>query len=104
MFCLWISLALSTLIRVMTNICVECIALVPTNHSALHTYPDDTLIYPGHDYNGETQSTVGKEKRNNPRLQVNSEAEYVEIMHNLKLPNPKLMDIAVPANQQCGKV
>ena len=68
----------------------------------LLVYPEDTLIYPGHDYNGETQSTVGKEKRENPRLQVSSESEYVEIMHNLKLPNPKLMDIAVPANERCG--
>jgi glyoxylase-like metal-dependent hydrolase (beta-lactamase superfamily II)/rhodanese-related sulfurtransferase len=65
-------------------------------------YPDDTLVYPGHDYKGDTVSTIGEEKRFNPRLQVSSEAEYCEIMDNLGLSNPKMMDVAVPANLKMG--
>lgn len=64
--------------------------------------PDETLVYPAHDYKGETVSTIGEEKRFNPRLQVNSVDEYVALMNNLKLPNPKMMDVAVPANLQVG--
>jgi sulfur dioxygenase len=64
--------------------------------------PDDTLIYPAHDYKGDTVSTIGEEKRFNPRLNVKSVDEYVDLMNNLKLPNPKMMDIAVPANMQVG--
>ena len=60
--------------------------------------PEKTLVYPAHDYNGKTHSTIENEKNNNPRLQVNSAEEYAEIMSNLKLSNPKMMDIAVPAN------
>ena len=60
--------------------------------------PKQTLVYPAHDYNGKTHSTIENEKKNNPRLQVNSAKEYAEIMDNLKLSNPKMMDIAVPAN------
>jgi len=63
---------------------------------------DDTLIYPAHDYKGDTVSTIGEEKRFNPRLSVKSVDEYVDLMNNLKLPNPKMMDIAVPANMQVG--
>jgi glyoxylase-like metal-dependent hydrolase (beta-lactamase superfamily II)/rhodanese-related sulfurtransferase len=64
--------------------------------------PDETLVYPAHDYKGETVSTIGEERRCNPRLQVKSVDEYVELMHNLKLPNPKMMDVAVPANMRVG--
>lgn len=64
--------------------------------------PEDTLVYPGHDYNGMTVSTIGEERRHNPRLQVRSQAEYVALMNGLKFPSPKLMDIAVPANLACG--
>jgi len=64
--------------------------------------PDDTLVYPAHDYKGWTVSTIGEEKAHNPRLQVASERDYVELMRGLKLPNPKLMDVAVPANLACG--
>jgi len=64
--------------------------------------PDQTLVFPAHDYKGETVSTIGEEKAYNPRLQVQSEAEYVEIMENLNLPNPKQMDVAVPANLTIG--
>ena len=60
--------------------------------------PEDTKVYPAHDYNGQKYSTIAKEKNNNPRLQVNSVDEYVDIMSNLNLTNPKMMDIAVPAN------
>lgn len=64
--------------------------------------PEDTLVYPGHDYNGMTVSTIGEERRHNPRLQVSSQAEYVKLMNGLKFASPKLMDIAVPANLACG--
>jgi sulfur dioxygenase len=64
--------------------------------------PDDTLVYPAHDYKGETVSTIGEEKSFNPRLKVQSIDEYADLMNNLKLPNPKMMDVAVPANMQVG--
>ena len=60
--------------------------------------PENTMVYPAHDYNGKKHSTIGSERKNNPRLQVNSVDQYVEIMNNLKLANPKMMDLAVPAN------
>ena len=60
--------------------------------------PDTTLVYPAHDYNGKKNSTIQNEKNNNPRLQVSSKEQYAEIMNNLNLANPKMMDIAVPAN------
>ena len=60
--------------------------------------PENTLVFPAHDYKGKKNSTIGTEKNNNPRLQVSSKDEYAEIMNNLKLPNPKMLDIAVPAN------
>ena len=60
--------------------------------------PENTIVYPAHDYNGKKHSTIGSERKNNPRLQVNSVDQYVEIMNNLKLANPKMMDVAVPAN------
>ncbi len=66
--------------------------------SRLLNLPKDTLVYPGHDYNGKKHSTIETEKNNNPRLQVKSAEEYAEIMNNLNLANPKMMDIAVPAN------
>jgi sulfur dioxygenase len=64
--------------------------------------PDATLVYPAHDYKGDTVSTIGEEKAFNPRLQVRSVEEYVELMNNLKLANPKMMDVAVPANIKIG--
>lgn len=64
--------------------------------------PDETLVYPGHDYKGDTVSTIGEERRCNPRLQVQSADEYVELMHGLKLASPKMMDVAVPANMKVG--
>ncbi len=68
----------------------------------LLTLPEETLVYPAHDYKGWTMSTIGEERAHNPRLQVRSPEEYVALMHALKLPNPKLMDVAVPANLACG--
>lgn len=64
--------------------------------------PDSTLVYPAHDYKGDTVSTIGEEKAYNPRLQVKSVEEYVALMNNLKLSNPKMMDVAVPANMKVG--
>jgi glyoxylase-like metal-dependent hydrolase (beta-lactamase superfamily II)/rhodanese-related sulfurtransferase len=64
--------------------------------------PDETMVFPAHDYKGDTVSTIGEEKRYNPRLQVRSVDDYIELMANLKLPNPKMMDVAVPANMRVG--
>ena len=64
--------------------------------------PEDTLVYPAHDYEGRTCSTIGEEKRFNPRLQVDSRDAYVEQMNALQLAPPRLIDIAVPANRACG--
>src|ERR1700743_196580 len=64
--------------------------------------PDETLVFPAHDYKGDTVSTIGEEKRYNPRLQVKSIDEYVELMGSLNLPNPKLMDVVIPANMHVG--
>lgn len=69
----------------------------------LFTLPDGTTVYPAHDYKGWTASSIGEERRHNPRLAGKSESEYVTIMRDLKLPNPQLMDIAVPANLACGR-
>jgi len=64
--------------------------------------PDQTLVYPAHDYKGDMVSTIAEEKAFNPRLKVNSAEEYVEIMNNLNLPDPKMMDVAVPENLKVG--
>jgi glyoxylase-like metal-dependent hydrolase (beta-lactamase superfamily II)/rhodanese-related sulfurtransferase len=64
--------------------------------------PDATLVYPAHDYKGDTVSTIGEEKAFNPRLQVKTADEYAALMNNLKLGNPKMMDVAIPANMKVG--
>jgi sulfur dioxygenase len=64
--------------------------------------PDDTLVYPAHDYKGETVSTIAEERAFNPRLQVKTVDEYFDLMSKLNLPDPKMMDIAVPANVRVG--
>lgn len=69
----------------------------------LFRLPDETTVYPAHDYKGWSASSIGEEKRHNPRLAGRTQAEYVAIMRDLKLPDPKLMDIAVPANLACGQ-
>ena len=70
----------------------------------LFTLPDDTIVYPGHDYHGKKQSTIGDEKKHNPRLAGKTVDEFVAIMDNLNLPKPKLIDQAVPANLSLGMV
>jgi sulfur dioxygenase len=77
-------------------------ALYDSLFEKLLKYPDQTIVYPGHDYKGETLTTIGLEKETNPRLQVKSKEEFKKILDNLNLPNPKLMDIAVPANTSLG--
>jgi glyoxylase-like metal-dependent hydrolase (beta-lactamase superfamily II) len=69
----------------------------------LLTLPEDTLVYPAHDYQGRTVSSIREEKLYNPRLQVAGKQAYIDLMNGLKLDDPKLMDIAVPANLSCGK-
>ena len=64
--------------------------------------PEDTILYPGHDYNGKESSTIGNEKKFNPRLQVKNVDEYVELMSNLNLAKPKLIDINVSKNIKLG--
>jgi sulfur dioxygenase len=64
--------------------------------------PDETMVFPAHDYKGDTVSTIAEEKRYNPRLQVKSVDEYIALMNNLNLSNPKMMDVAVPANMRQG--
>jgi len=68
----------------------------------LLTLPEDTLVYPAHDYEGRTCSSIGEEVRHNPRLQVDSRQEYIDRMNALDLEPPKLIQVAVPANRQCG--
>ena len=64
--------------------------------------PDQTFVFPAHDYKGDSVSTILEEKLHNPRLQVSSAEEYAEIMNNLDLPNPKMMDVAIPENLKIG--
>ena len=64
--------------------------------------PEKTLLYPAHDYKGEKVSSIGREKKYNPRLQVNNVNEYIEIMNNLNLPKPKLIDVAIKRNLKLG--
>ena len=68
----------------------------------LFTLPDTTLVWPGHDYHGRTQSTIGAEKTTNPRLAGRTREEFVQTMDGLGLPRPRRMDEAVPANQRSG--
>lgn len=69
----------------------------------LLAFPDEYLIYPGHDYNDRRVSTIGQEKLRNPYIAGLGRQEFVEKMENLDLPHPKRIDIAVPANQRCGE-
>jgi sulfur dioxygenase len=79
-------------------------ALYRSLTQVLFALPDETVVWPGHDYQGRTQSTIGTEKRSNPRIAGKTEAEFVAIMQALNLPRPKRMDEAVPANLQSGLV
>jgi len=65
--------------------------------------PDQTVVYPAHDYRGWTSSTIGEERAHNPRLQVGSADEYAAVMESLDLPSPAMMDVALPANRACGQ-
>ncbi|WP_066426131.1 MBL fold metallo-hydrolase [Anabaena sp. 4-3] len=69
----------------------------------LFTLPDSTLVYPGHDYRGQTVSTIGEEKKYNPRFVGRDRSDFITLMGNLNLPNPKKIVEAVPANQRCGQ-
>ena len=66
--------------------------------------PEETILYPGHDYNGKKSSTIGNEKKFNPRLQVDSVDQYIEIMSNLKLSKPKMIDTNVSRNLMLGSI
>lgn len=70
----------------------------------LFRLPDETLVYPGHDYRGQIVSTIGEEKAFNPRFKGRTRAEFINYMASLNLPDPKKIAEAVPANLQCGKV
>ena len=80
----------------------DSLAAYDSLFNKLLALPDATLVYPGHDYKGETVSTIGEERAHNPRLQVTSPEAYIELMAALNLLNPKMMDIAVPANLAIG--
>ncbi|XP_038163084.1 persulfide dioxygenase ETHE1, mitochondrial-like [Cyprinodon tularosa] len=79
--------------------CAKC--LYDSVHDKIFTLPDDCLVYPAHDYIGQTVSTVGEERKFNPRL-TKSKDEFVDIMNSLNLPKPDKIDISVPANLVCG--
>ena len=77
-------------------------ALYDSVNTRLFTLPDDTRMWPGHDYKGQAVSTIGWEKRHNERLAGRDRADFVRLMGELHLPRPKLIDVAVPANQNLG--
>jgi sulfur dioxygenase len=77
-------------------------ALYESIHSKLFALPDITRVYPAHDYRGNAVSTIGWEKRHNARLAGRGRASFIKIMDALDLPKPKMMDVAVPANQRLG--
>jgi len=77
-------------------------ALYDSVTQRLFTLPDDTRVWPGHDYKGFTMSTIGREKRHNPRLAGKTREQFIELMDKLDLPRPKLMEVAVPANRRLG--
>jgi len=75
-------------------------------HSLFHKLlklPEETILYPGHDYNGKKSSTIGKEKEHNPRLQVENVGQYIEIMSNLNLSKPKMIDHNISRNLKLGE-
>jgi glyoxylase-like metal-dependent hydrolase (beta-lactamase superfamily II) len=78
-------------------------ALFDSVHGRLFTLPDDTVVYPAHDYKGNTSSTIGAEKRSNTRLVGRTRDEFIALMNSLGLPPPKKIDVALPANLGCGR-
>ena len=81
----------------------DAIAAYHSLFDVLLRLPDQTVVYPAHDYRGWTSSTIGEERAHNPRLQVKSAAEYADVMGRLQLPSPAMMDVALPANRACGQ-
>lgn len=79
-------------------------ALYESLTEVLFALPEQTVVWPGHDYRGHTVTTIGEEKRHNPRVTGKSRAQFVEIMNDLGLPRPRKLDVAVPANRECGQV
>ncbi len=77
-------------------------ALYRSIHEVLLRLPDDTVVYPGHDYKGFTSSTIGEERRHNPRVAGKTEEEFVALLNGLDLPPPKRLAEAVPRNRACG--
>jgi len=77
-------------------------ALYDSIHQRLFTLPDATRVWPAHDYRGQQVSTIGWEKAHNARLAHRTRADFIELMANLNLPRPKLIDVAVPANRNLG--
>ncbi len=77
-------------------------ALYDSVITKLFTLPDETRMWPGHDYQGQVVSTIGWEKRHNARLANRSRADFRKLMSELDLPKPKMIDVAVPANQRLG--
>lgn len=74
-------------------------------HNQLFSLPDETIVYPGHDYKGRLSSTIGNERLNNSRIGQNrSREDFIKLMNNLNLPYPKQIDKALPANQACGSI
>ena len=92
------ALAMEALIVLATQNLLVVVATANWSFNKLLKLPEKTLVYPAHDYNGKKYSTIENEKNNNPRLKVSSKEQYAEIMNNLNLANPKMMDVAVPAN------
>ena len=76
-------------------------SLYDSIHEKIFKLPDDYIVFPGHDYNGNISSTIYEEKTFNPRL-IKPKEEYINLMNNLNLPMPRKIDIAVPANMVCG--
>lgn len=68
----------------------------------LFTLDEQTIVYPGHDYNGNTSSTIFEEKNFNPRMANKTKKEFIQIMNSLDLPSPKLMDVVIPLNENSG--
>lgn len=82
----------------------DAAALYDSLYTKILTLPPETVVFAGHDYKGWTSSTIIEEKSHNPRLQIQPKTDFIEHMNNLNLPDPKMMDIAVPANLMCGKM
>lgn len=79
-------------------------ALFSSITEKLFVLPDETIVLPGHDYKGLTSSTIGEEKRHNPRIAGKSREQFIDLMNNLNLPPPKKLNEAVPANRACGRI